>query len=82
MTKEEAIKLISDIINSLDEVGEVIRDIYTKTKDRNLKIYIEKKYMGLSNAQLEVKYGIGDRQIQKICKKIEESSPTVRTNIR
>lgn len=82
MTKEEAIKLISDIINSLDEVGEVIRDIYTKTKDRNLKIYIEKKYMGLSNAQLEVKYGIGDRQIQKICKKIEESSPEVRTNIR
>ena len=82
MTKEEAIKLISDIINSLDEVGEVIRDIYSKTEDRNLKIYMDKKYFGLSNIDLELKYGIGKRQINKICKKIDKSSPLVPTKAR
>lgn len=82
MTKEEAIKLISDIINSLDEVGEVIRGIYSRTEDRNLKIYMDKKYFGLSNIDLELKYGIGKRQINKICKKIDKSSPLVPTKAR
>ena len=82
MTKEEAIKLITDIINSLDEAGEIIRDIYSKTQDRNLKIYMDKKYFGLTNADLELKYGIGKRQINKICKKIDKSSPLVPTNTR
>lgn len=77
MTKEEAIRLISDIINSLDEVSDVIKDIYSKA-DRNLKIYMDKKYYGLTNVDLELKYGIGSRQIQKICKKIDKSSPKVR----
>lgn len=78
MTKEEAIYLITEIIDSLDEVEDVITDIFKKTNERNLKIYIDKKYRKLSNAQLEVKYGIGDRQIQKICQKIDKSSPQVR----
>lgn len=82
MTKEEAIKLISDIINSLDEVENVIRDIYSRTDDRNLKIYMDKKYFGLTNIDLELKYGIGKRQINKICKKIDKNSPLVPTNIR
>lgn len=82
MTKEEAIKLISDIINSLDEVGEVIRDIYSRTDDRNLKIYMDKKYFGLTNIELELKYGIGKRQINKICEKVDKNSPLVPTNIR
>lgn len=77
MTKEEAIKLISEIINSLDEASEVIKDIYSRA-DRNLKIYMDKKYYGLSNIDLELKYGIGARQIQKICKKFDKSSPQVR----
>ena len=78
MTKEEAINLITDIINSLDKVEEIITDIYNKTNDRNLRIYLEKEYLGLTNAQLELKYGLGRRRIQKICKKIKESSPQVR----
>lgn len=78
MTKEEAIKIISDIINSLENVKDIVKDIHNKTTDRNVKIYIEKKYLGLNNAQISEKWGIGDRQIQKICKKIDESSPQVR----
>lgn len=69
MTKEEAIDLISEIINSLNTVDDLIKDIYSKTDDRNLKIYLDKKYQKLSNAQLELKYGIGKRQINKICEK-------------
>lgn len=75
MTKEEAIRIISDIINSLDTIDDLVKDIYSKTDDRDLKIYLDKKYQKLSNAQLELKYGIGKRQIQKICKKVHRSSP-------
>lgn len=69
MTKEEAINLISNIINSLDTADDIVTDIYSKINDRDLKIYLDKKYQKLTNAQLELKYGIGKRQINKICRK-------------
>lgn len=78
MTKGEAIKIISDIINSLDDIEEIINEICLKSNDRDLKIYLDKKYKNLTNDELEIKYGIGTRQIQKICKKFNESSPQVR----
>lgn len=78
MTKEEAISLISDIINSLDSIEDIINDISLKSNDRDLKIYLDKKYKKMTNDELELKYGIGTRQIQKICKKISKSSPQVR----
>lgn len=69
---------MSNMMKELDKMQEKLREIYGKLEDRNLKIYFDKKYFGLTNAQIELKYGIGKRQIQKICKKIDKSSPLVR----
>lgn len=77
-TAEEALVLITDTISQLDKMQESLRKIYNKLQDRNLRIYFDKKYFGLTNTQIEMKYGIGKRQIQKICKKIDKSSPLVR----
>ena len=77
-TTEEALLMMSNMMKELDKMQEKLREIYNKLEDRNLKIYFDKKYFGLTNAQIELKYGIGKRQIQKICKKIDKSSPLVR----
>lgn len=77
-TTEEALLMMSNMMKELDKMQEKLREIYGKLEDRNLKIYFDKKYFGLTNAQIELKYGIGKRQIQKICKKIDKSSPLVR----
>lgn len=72
-TREDALLLLADMTSMLDRVDEMIHRIYNKITDRDLKIYFDKKYFRLSNAQLETKWGIGKRQIQKICKKIEKN---------
>ena len=77
-TTEEALLMMSNMMKELDKMQEKLREIYGKLEDRNRKIYFDKKYFGLTNAQIELKYGIGKRQIQKICKKIDKSSPLVR----
>lgn len=77
-TVEEALVVMTDIINQSEKLQESLRKIYNRLQDRNLRIYFDKKYFGLTNTQIEMKYGIGKRQIQKICKKIDKSSPLVR----
>lgn len=71
-SREDALLLLAETTKLLDETDGRLKDIYSKIKDRDLRIYFDKKYFKLSNAQLEVKYNIGKRQIQKICKKIEK----------
>lgn len=77
-SREDALLLLADMTAMLDKADEMLHRIYNKITDRDLKIYFDKKYFRLSNAQLEEKWGIGKRQINKICKKIEKkhkSSP-------
>lgn len=72
-SREDALLLLAEMSQILDESQKKLREIYNKAEDRNLKIYFDKKYFNLTNAQLELKWGIGKRQIQKICKKIEKN---------
>ena len=77
-TREDILIMLAELSKNYDECNRKLKEIYHKVIDRDLKIYIEKKYFHLSNAKLEEKWGIGRRQIQKICKKIEknrQSSP-------
>jgi len=77
-TREDILIMLAELSKNYDECNRKLKEIYHKVIDRDLKIYIEKKYFHLSNAKLEKKWGIGRRQIQKICKKIEknrQSSP-------
>ena len=77
-TREDILIMLAELSKNYDECNRKLKEIYHKVTERDLKIYIEKKYFHLSNAKLEEKWGIGRRQIQKICKKIEknrQSSP-------
>jgi len=83
-TREDILIMLAELSKNYDECNRKLKEIYHKVIDRDLKIYIEKKYFHLSNAKLEEKWGIGRRQIQKICKKIEknrQSSPWVRGQV-
>ena len=77
-SREEILIMLAELSKDYDECKRKLKEIYHKVIDRDLKIYMEKKYFHFSNAKLEEKWGIGKRQIQKICKKIEKkhtSSP-------
>lgn len=72
-SREDALLLLAEMSQILDESQRKLREIYNKTDDRNLKIYFDKKYFNLTNKQLEYKWGITKRQINRICKKIEKN---------
>ena len=72
-TREEALLLLAEMDLMLDNSKERIDDIYKKIKDRNLKIYFDKVYYKMNNAQLEAKWGISKRHINRICKKINKN---------
>ena len=72
-SREDALLLLAEMSQILDESQRKLREIYNKTEDRNLKIYFDKKYFNLTNKQLEYKWGLTKRQIKIICKKIEKN---------
>lgn len=77
-SREDALLLYAEMTKQMDDADRKMKNIYKNINDRNLKIYFEKRYLHMTNAQLELKWGIGKRQINKICKKIEKmhySSP-------
>lgn len=71
-SREDALLLLAETTSLLDKAQESLKGIYKRIEDRDLRIYFDKVYFHLTNAQLEEKYGIGKRQIQKICKKIQK----------
>ena len=71
-SREDALLLLAEATKILDDGKKKLKEIYSRL-DRNGKIYFDKKYYHLSNAQLELKWGIGKRQINKICEKIEKN---------
>lgn len=69
-SREDALLLLAEMTKGSDE----IRRIYSKIprKFRNLRLYFDKVYFNVTNKDLEVKYGIGTRRIQKIVKKYKD----------
>lgn len=64
--------------NMLDDYYQEVREkeeVYQKYNDRDKQIYVDKMFYKMNNAQLEIKYGLGKRAINKIIKKIKKSSP-------
>ena len=72
-TREEALLMLAEMTSALDKANEMLHKIYSSIEDRDLKIYFDKVYFKMNNAQLELKYDIGKRQIQRIIKKIEKN---------
>ena len=71
-SREDALLLYAEMTKQMDDADRKMKNIYKNINDRDLKIYFEKRYLHMTNAQLELKWGIGKRQINKICKKIEK----------
>lgn len=73
-SREDALLLLAEMTSMLDEANEGLKEIYRRIprENRNLRIYFDKVYFNLSNAQLELKYGLTKQQINRIVKKIKE----------
>lgn len=72
-SREDALLLYAEMTKQMDDADRKMKNIYKNINDRDLKIYFEKRYLHMTNAQLELKWGIGKRQINKICKKIKKN---------
>ena len=85
---KEADKIIDEMNGATYEKAEMLRtklekctssfsdmrvDGSSKIHNRDLKIYFDKKYFHLTNAQLELKWGLSKRHINRVCKKIEKN---------
>ena len=73
----EAEKCIQRCQNKLDDYYIEVREkeeIFNKYNDKDKQLYIDKKIYKLNNAQLEIKYGIGKRGINKKISKMEKNS--------
>lgn len=62
----EELGLILPIIKQLEEA-------YKQIGDRDKQIYIQRRIWGYSPVRIGVKWGISDRQVQKIVKNVENS---------
>ena len=72
----EAEKGLQKCKNLLDEYYQEVRDkeaVYQEFKDRDKQLYIDKRFYKLNNAQMEIKYGLSKRQINRIIKKFEKN---------
>lgn len=73
-SREDVLLELAEITRNYELTKKKIKELYNRLEDRNLKIYFDRKFFHLSLNDLELKYGIGKRQIQRIIKKIEENS--------
>ena len=71
-SREDALLLYAEMTKQMDDAEYKLRDIYKRIKDRDLRIYFDKVYFHLTNANLEIKYGLTRRQIQRIIKKVKK----------
>ena len=81
-SREDALLLYAEMTKQIDNAEYKLKDIYNKIpkENRNLRIYFDKVYFKLSNAKLQLKYGLTKQQINRIIKKIKrehQCSPDV-----
>ena len=71
-SREDALLLLAEMSSILDDSTQKLKEIYKNIDNRDLRIYFDKVYFKLSNANLEIKYGLTRRQIQRIIKKVRK----------
>lgn len=71
-SREDALLLYAEMTKQMGDAEYKLRDIYKSIKNRDLRIYFDRVYFHLTNANLEIKYGLTRRQIQRIIKKVKK----------
>lgn len=72
----EAEKGVQRCKNKLDDLYQEVREkeeVYRKYNDRDKQIYVDKMFYKLNTAQMEIKYGLSKRQVNRIIKKIRKN---------
>lgn len=72
----EAEKGVQRCKNLLEDYYQEVREkeeIYKTYNDRDKQIYVDKMFYKLNTAQMEIKYGLSKRQVNRIIKKIKKS---------
>ena len=72
-TREDALLLLAEMTSMLDDAKNKLYKIYKNIDDRDLRIYFDKVYFKLNNAQLQLKYNLTKSQINRIVKKVKEN---------
>lgn len=70
-SREDVLLMLVEMSMLLDKSNKALREIYINISDRNLRIYFDKVYFHLTNKQLEIKYGVTKRHINRIIKKLK-----------
>lgn len=72
-SREDALLLLASTTAMLDDSQEKLKGIYKRIESRDVRIYFDKVFFHMSNTQLEIKYGITKRQINRIVKKVKKN---------
>ena len=74
-SREDVYILLAEMRAINKEGKDKLDKIYNSipSENRDLRIYFDKVYYHMSNTNLEIKYGLTRRQIQRIIKKVKNS---------
>lgn len=67
---------VEELGKELDKIIPIIKELehlYSEVGDRDKQIYIQRKIWGYSPVKIGIKYGISDRQVKRIVKKVEKT---------
>lgn len=69
---EQEVEELGEELNKIIPVIKELEHLYSSVGDRDKQIYIQRKIWGYSPVKIGIKWGITDRQVQKIVKKVEK----------
>lgn len=71
-SREDALLLLASTTALLDDSQERLKEIYKRIENRDVRIYFDKVYFHMSNADLIIKYNLTKQQINRIVKKVKK----------
>ena len=69
---EQEVEELGEELNKIIPIIKELEHLYSQVGDRDKQIYIQRKIWGYSPVKIGIKWGITDRQVQKIVKKVEK----------
>lgn len=70
---EQEVEELGEELNKIIPIIKELEHLYSEVGDRDKQIYIQRKIWGYSPVKIGIKYGISDRQVKRIVKKVEKT---------